>query len=155
MAHFSKRQQGRTQNIPVKKGMNGGFSPGYRPCLPPYAETQLLDPDDAEDRPVEEMVSPTSAETAIPRESFRCRSLMTLLGSLLRLLDAYSLLVFVLLGIALAAADPRIGVDNGPLRSAYSISYGATILIFLIMGIGLDASDLLAHLDEVGIRSRG
>ena len=124
--------------------MNGGVSPGHGSCLPTYAETRLLDPDDSEDRPEElVVVSPSSAETATPRESFRCRSLMTLLGSLLRLLDAYSLLVFVLLGIAIAAADPSIGVDQGPLRSGYSISYGATILIFLIMGIGLDAKDLL------------
>ena len=118
--------------------------PGPRSSQTPSSKTQLLEAE-AEDRPSETMLPP-SAATETQRESHDpfVTTLLRLARSSLRLLDAYSLLAFVLLGIAIAAADPSIGVDNGPLRSGYSINYGATILIFLIMGLGLDASDLLA-----------
>lgn len=127
--------------------MNGHSSPPP----PPYASHAPS----KEPRPANEVDEETgrpgeadgSPPTTVSESSAGC--LLRAARFSLKLLDSYSLLAFVLLGIGVAAADPNIGVDNGPLRSRYSISYGATIVIFLIMGLGLDAKDLVAAFSNV------
>lgn len=60
------------------------------------------------------------------------------------LLSTHSLLVSFVLAIALAAVAPSIGLDQGPIRAQYSISYGATMLIFLLLGLSLELADVRA-----------
>lgn len=48
-----------------------------------------------------------------------------------------SLLFGILLCIFLAAVYPKLGSKEGPLKTEYSVKYGAICLIFLISGLSL------------------
>ena len=53
-----------------------------------------------------------------------------------------SLLLLILMAVLYAAINPPVGLDNGPLASRYTMSYGATMGIFFIMGLSLKVSEL-------------
>lgn len=52
------------------------------------------------------------------------------------------LLFGILACIALAAAQPRLGSKQGPLRTEWSVRYGAVSLIFLLCGLSLRSDNI-------------
>ncbi|CAH1987477.1 unnamed protein product [Acanthoscelides obtectus] len=66
-----------------------------------------------------------------------------------RFLQKNWLLVGILGCIFVAAIYPDLGSKQGPLRTEYSVKYGAVFIIFLISGLSLQTEDIFSTLQQL------